>query len=31
MLDPRHRSSVNRIHKALRALGHELVIETFAA
>ena len=31
MLDPRHRSSANRIHKALRALGRDLVIETRAA
>ena len=31
MLDPRHRSSANRIHKALRALGHDLVIESRAA
>ena len=31
MLDPRHRSSANRIHKALRALGRDLVVETRAA
>ena len=31
MLDPRHRSSANRIHKAVRALGHDLVIESRAA
>ena len=31
MLDPRHRSSANRIHKALHALGRELVVETYAA
>lgn len=31
MLDPRHRSSANRIHKALRALGRDLVIESRAA
>ena len=31
MLDPRHRSSANRIHQALRALGHDLVVETHAA
>ncbi len=31
MLDPRHRSSANRIHEALRALGRDLVIETRAA
>ena len=30
MLDPRHRSSANRIHQALRALGRELVLETRA-
>ena len=31
MLDPRHRSSANRIHAALRALGRDLVVETRAA
>lgn len=31
MLDLRHRSSANRIHKALRALGRDLVVETRAA
>lgn len=31
MLDPRRRSSANRIHQALRALGHDLVIESRAA
>ena len=31
MLDPRHRSSANRIHEALRALGRDLVVETHAA
>ena len=31
MLDPRHRSSANRIHKALKALGQDLVVETYAA
>ena len=31
MLDPRHRSSANRIHQALRALGHDLVVESRAA
>jgi len=31
MLDPRHRSSANRIHEALRALGRDLVIESCAA
>ena len=31
MLDPRHRSSPNRIHQALRALGHDLVVESRAA
>ena len=30
-LDPRHRSSANRIHRALRALGRDLVVETRAA
>ena len=30
MLDPRHRSSANRIHEAVRALGRELVIESRA-
>ena len=28
MLDPRHRSSANRIHEAVRALGWDLVLET---
>ena len=28
MLDPRHRSSANRIHEAVRALGRDLVLET---
>ncbi|MCY3701875.1 MAG: hypothetical protein OXG16_04220 [Rhodospirillales bacterium] len=31
MLDPCHRSSANRIHKALRALSRDLVVETRAA
>jgi antitoxin HicB len=31
MLDPRHRTSANRIHRALRALGHDLVVESRAA
>ncbi len=31
MLDPRHRTAASRIHKALRALGRELVVETRAA
>ncbi len=31
MLDPRHRSSANRIHQALHALGHDLVLESRAA
>ena len=31
MLDPRHGTSANRIHEALRALGHDLVVETRAA
>ena len=31
MLDPRHQSSPNRIHQALRALGHDLVVESRAA
>ena len=28
MLDPRHRTPVSRIDDALRALGHELVVES---
>ena len=31
MLDPRHHTAANRIHKALRVLGHELIVETHAA
>ncbi len=31
MLDPRHATAANRIHKALRLLGRELVIESTAA
>jgi len=31
MLDPRHRTAASRIHKALRTLGRELVVETRAA
>ena len=31
MLDPRHRTAANRIHKALRALGQELIVEARAA
>ncbi len=31
MLDPRHRTAASRIHRALRALGQELVVETRAA
>ncbi len=31
MLDPRHYTAANRIHKALSALGQELVVESHAA
>ena len=31
MLDPKHRTAASRIHKALRVLGRELVVETRAA
>ena len=31
MLDPRHGTAASRIHKALRALGRELVVETRSA
>ena len=31
MLDPRRRTSTNRIHQALWALGHDLVLESHAA
>ena len=31
MLDPRHRGSVNRIHRALRVLDYDLVVEAHAA
>lgn len=31
MLDPRHRGSVNRIHRALRVLDYILVVEAHAA
>ena len=31
MLDPKHRTAASRIHKALRALGRELVVETRTA
>ena len=31
MLDPRHRTALDRIESALRVLGHELVVETRAA
>ena len=31
MLDPRHATSANRLHKALRLLGRELVVESTAA
>ena len=31
MLDPRRRTSTNRIHQALWALGHDLVVESHAA
>ena len=31
MLDPRHHTAANRIHKALRALGQELIVESRAA
>ena len=31
MLDPRHGTAASRIHKALRALGCELVVETRTA
>ena len=31
MLDPRHATAANRLHKALRLLGRELVVESTAA
>ena len=31
MLDPRHHTTANRIHKALRSLGQELIVESRAA
>ena len=31
MLDPRHHTAANRIHKALRVLGRELIVESHAA
>ena len=31
MLDPRHATAANRLHKALRQLGRELVVESTAA
>ena len=31
LLDPRHRTAIARIERALRALGHDLVVETRAA
>ena len=31
MLDPRHATAANRLHKALRRLGRELVVESTAA
>ncbi|MDE0679582.1 MAG: type II toxin-antitoxin system HicB family antitoxin [Gammaproteobacteria bacterium] len=31
MLDPRHHTAANRIHRALRLLGQELVVESRAA
>lgn len=31
MLDPRHHTTANRLHKALHALGRELVVESRAA
>ena len=31
MLDPRHHTAANRIHKALRVLGQELIVESQAA
>ncbi len=31
MLDPRHHTAANRIHKALRVLGQELIVESHAA
>ena len=31
MLDPRHATTANRLHKALRLLGRELVVESTAA
>lgn len=31
MLDPRHHTAANRIHKALRILGQELIVESHAA
>lgn len=31
MLNPRHHTAANRIHKALRALGQELIVEARAA
>ncbi len=31
MLNPRHHTAANRIHKALRLLGQELIVESHAA
>ena len=31
MLDPRHHTAANRLHKALRSLGRELIVESRAA
>ena len=31
LLDPRHATAANRLHKALRQLGRELVVESTAA
>ena len=31
MLDPRHATAANRLHKALRQLGRELIVESTAA
>ena len=31
ILDPRQHTAANRIHKALRALGQELIVESRAA
>jgi hypothetical protein len=31
MLDPRHATAANRLHRALRLLGRELIVESTAA